>query len=107
LKRAIDLGLPDRLLFRSLWDVAALEKKLARPAAALQIYTELAGCRNDHRVGALEELSKYYEREEKNYGIALEFARQALEFERTDSLLKRIERLARKLAKPRSRRLIS
>jgi tetratricopeptide (TPR) repeat protein len=106
LKRAIDLGLPDKLLFRSLWDVAALEKKLARPTAALQIYTELAGCRNDHRVDALEELSKYYEHDEKNYAVALEFARQALEFERTDSLLKRADRLTRRLAKPRARRLI-
>jgi uncharacterized protein YprB with RNaseH-like and TPR domain len=106
LKRAIDLGLPDKLLFRSLWDVAAMEKKLARPAAALKIYTELAGCRNDHRVGALEELAKYYEHEEKNYGVALEFTRQALEFERTDSLVNRRERLERRMAKPRARRLI-
>ena len=86
--------------------MAALEKKLARPTAALQIYTELAGCRNDHRVDALEELSKYYEHDEKNYAVALEFARQALEFERTDSLLKRADRLTRRLAKPRARRLI-
>jgi uncharacterized protein YprB with RNaseH-like and TPR domain len=106
LKRAIDLGLPDRLLFRSLWDVAAMEKKLERPAAAVRIYTELAGCRNDHRVGALEELAKYYEHEEKNYGLALEFTRQALEFEHTGSLLKRRERLERRLAKPRARKLI-
>ena len=106
LKRAIDLGLPDKLLFRSLWDVAAIEKKLARTDAALKIYTELAGCRNDHRVASLEELSKYYEHEEKNYSIALEFARQALEFERTESLLNRCERLKRRLAKPRARRLI-
>ena len=106
LKRAIDLGLPDKLLFRSLWDAASLEKKLARPAAALHIYTELAGCRNDHRVDALEELAKYYEHEEKNYSVALEFTRQALEFERTDSLLKRQDRLARRLAKPRPRKLL-
>lgn len=106
LKRAIDLGLPDKLLFRSLWDVAAIEKKLARPAAALKIYTELAGCRNDHRVPALEELAKYYEHEEKNYGVALEFTRQALEFERTEMLLKRKDRLERRLAKPRTRKLI-
>ena len=106
LKRAIDLGLPDKLLFRSLWDVATIEKKLARTDAALKIYTELAGCRNDHRVASLEELSKYYEHEEKNYSIALEFARQALEFERTESLLNRCERLKRRLAKPRARRLI-
>ena len=104
LKRAIDAGLPDRLLFRSLWDVAAMEKKLERPAAALQIYTELAGCRNEHRVAALEELAKYYEHEEKNYGVALEFTRQALKFERTGSLLKRGERLERRLAKPRPRK---
>jgi tetratricopeptide (TPR) repeat protein len=106
LKRAIDLGLPDRLLFRSLWDVATLEKKLDRPAAALRIYTELAGCRNDHRVGALEELAKHYEHEEKNYGIALEFTHQALEFGRTDTLVKRRERLQRRLAKPRSGKLL-
>jgi uncharacterized protein YprB with RNaseH-like and TPR domain len=106
LKRAIDLGLPDKLLFRTLWDVAAIEKKQARPAAALKIYTELAGCRNDHRVAALEELAKYYEHEEKNYGIALEFTRQALEFERTETLLKRKARLERRLAKPRTRKLI-
>ncbi len=106
LKRAINLGLPDKLLFRSLWDVAALEKKLERPAAALKLYTELAGCRNDYRVSALEELAKYYEHDEKNYLLALEFARQALEFEETDSLLKRCERLKRRVATPRSRRLL-
>jgi len=106
LKRAIDLGLPDKLLFRSLWDVASIEKKLEHPAEALRIYTELAGCRNDQRVGALEELAKYYEHEEKNYGVALEFARQALEFERTEALVKRKERLERRLAKPRTRKLI-
>jgi uncharacterized protein YprB with RNaseH-like and TPR domain len=105
-RRAIDLGLPDKLLFRSLWDVAAIEKKLGRPAAALQIYTELAGCRNDQRVGALEELAKYYEHDEKNYAIALEFTRQALESGRTETLLKRKERLERRLAKPRARKLI-
>jgi tetratricopeptide (TPR) repeat protein len=105
-KRAIDLGLPDKLLFRSLWDVAALEKKMGRPAAALKIYTELAGCRNDQRVAAFEELAKYYEHDEKSYAVALEFTRQALEFERTETLLKRKDRLERRLAKPRARRLI-
>jgi hypothetical protein len=106
LKRAIDLGLPDKLLFRSLWDVAALEKKLERPSAALHIYTELAGCRNDHRMGALAELAKYYEHHERNYRVALEFTLQALECEKTDSLLKRRERLERRLLKPRTRKLL-
>lgn len=106
LKRAIDLGLPDKLLFRCLWDVASLEKKLGRATAALQIYTELAGCRNDHRVNALEELSKYYEHDEKNYGVALEFARQAFEFEKNHAILKRVDRLTRRVAAPRTRRLL-
>jgi hypothetical protein len=106
LKRAIDIGLPDKLLFRSLADVAAIEKKLGRAAAALKIYTELAGCKNDYRVSALEELAKYYEHEEKNYGVALEFTRQALAFGSTAALVKRCERLERRMAKPRTRRLI-
>ena len=105
LKRAIDIGLPDKLLFRSLWDVAAMEKRTARPAAALKVYTELAGCRNDYRVSALEELAKYYEHEERNYGVALEFTRQALEFDKTDNLVKRRERLQRRLARPRAGKL--
>ena len=104
MKRAIDIGLPDKLLFRSLWDVAALEKKVQRPSAALKIFTELAGCRNVHRVAALEELAKYYEHEEKNYGVALEFTLQALALDRTANLLKRRERLERKLTKHKTTR---
>ncbi|MGC2660109.1 MAG: ribonuclease H-like domain-containing protein, partial [Bryobacteraceae bacterium] len=78
LRRAVEKGLPDRLLFRTLWDIALIEKKLGRQHAALQALTELAACRNDHRVPALEELAKYYEHEEKNYALALEFTCQAL-----------------------------
>ena len=80
LKRAIEAGLPDFLLFRALWDTALLEKKLGRPAAALRVFTELATCRNEYRVCALEEIAKYYEHEERNYTIALEITNQALEF---------------------------
>ncbi len=87
LKRAVDAGLPDRLLFRALWDIALLEKKLERPHAALQVLTELAGCRNDYRVCALEELAKYYEHEERNYGIALEFTKQAIAYEPSSALI--------------------
>jgi uncharacterized protein YprB with RNaseH-like and TPR domain len=106
LKRAVDAGLPDRLLFRTLWDIALLEKKLRRPHAALQLFTELAGCRNDYRASALEELAKYYEHEEKNYVIALEFTNQAFAFNASPALLNRRSRLERRLAHPRPRRLI-
>jgi uncharacterized protein len=105
-KRAIEAGLPDKLLFRALWEIALLEKKLARPQASLRGLTELAGCRNDYRVSALEELAKYYEHEERNYVIALEFTRQALAYETSAALRRRLERLERRVARPRARRLL-
>ncbi len=105
-RRAIEAGLPDRLLFRTLWDVALLEKKLKRPYAATQIFTELADCRNEHRVSALEELAKFYEHEEKNYALALEMTVQAMLFENSAALEGRRARLEKRLAKPRSKRLL-
>jgi hypothetical protein len=104
-KRAVDRGLPDNLLFRALWEIALLEKKLARPHAALRLFTELAGCRNEYRVCALEELAKFYEHTENNYSIALEFTRQALSHGHSSGLVRRQERLERRLAKPKSQRL--
>jgi uncharacterized protein YprB with RNaseH-like and TPR domain len=105
LKRAIDVGLPDPLLFRALWDAALLEKRLGRPAAALHGFTELATCRNEYRVCALEEMAKHYEHEERNYAMALEFIDQALAFESSCALTHRQMRLKRRLAKQESRRL--
>lgn len=104
-KRAVEAGLPDTLLFRVLWDVAMLEKKLQRPHAALQVFTELAGCRNEYRVNALEELAKYHEHEGANHSLALEFTKQALGYTESESLVRRRERLERRLAKPPRRRL--
>ena len=106
LKRAIDVGLPDPLLFRALWDTALLEKKLRRPAAALHIFTELATCRNEYRICALEEIAKHYEHEERNYAMALDFTNQALEFQRSSALTNRQARLKRRLAKQQSRLLV-
>ena len=40
LKRAIDAGLPDRLLFSALWNIAGLEKRLGRLHAALNVFNE-------------------------------------------------------------------
>ncbi|HMF75570.1 MAG TPA: ribonuclease H-like domain-containing protein [Bryobacteraceae bacterium] len=104
-KRAVDAGLPDKLLFHALWQIAQLEKKLGNPNAALRVYTELAGCRNEFRCSALEELAKYYEHEERNYILALEFTRQALGHEPSAALTHRRQRLERRLAKPRPRKL--
>lgn len=104
IRRAVDSGLPDRLLFRALWDIALLEKKLQRPHAALHVYTDLASCRNEFRVSALEELAKYYEHEEKNYFMALEFTNQALSQEESSGLIQRKTRLEKRLSKRQPRR---
>ena len=97
-RRAIDRGLPDDLLFRTLWDTAALEKKLGDAAAALNRLTELAGSRNPFRAAAMTELAKHYERRERDYAKALELTRSALELEDTDALRRREARLQRRIA---------
>jgi uncharacterized protein len=104
-KRAVDVGLCDELLFRTLWDVAALEKRLERPAAALQILTELADCRNPFRVRALEELAKYYEHSERNFNLALELTLQAQQYETSEELGRRRLRLEKRTRPPKSKRL--
>ena len=60
-RRAVDLGLPDNLLFKTLWEIGRLEKKLERYAAAVAVFTDLAAAKNPYRVSALEELAKYFE----------------------------------------------
>ena len=54
LRRAVELGLPDALLFRTLWDIAAHgEEAWAGEDAALAVFTELAASRNPYRARAL------------------------------------------------------
>jgi uncharacterized protein len=106
-RRALDKGLRDELLFRTLWDVANLEKKCGREPAAIAAYTELANCRNPHRLAALEELAKYYEHRERNPALALEFTLLALKHDETPALHHRRQRLEGKIAaKRQSRRLL-
>jgi uncharacterized protein len=105
-RRAVDLGLPDDLLFRCLWDIAAVEKKLGRMPAALAVFTDLAASRNPYRARAFEELAKYYERAERNDVMALEMTRSALAIADTPALRIREHRLQARIARPRSRRLL-
>jgi tetratricopeptide (TPR) repeat protein len=97
-KRAMQTRLPDTLLFRTLWDIALLEKKLDRSSAALEIFADLAACRNDYRVAALEELAKYHEHERRDFASALRFTTEALSFGESSSLHRRRERLETRLA---------
>lgn len=101
LRRAIELGLPDGLLFRTMWDVASMERRAGRHDAALAIVTELAETRNPYRAKALEALAKHYEHRERNFSMALEFTNIALELGETADTRKRAERLRRKLERPR------
>jgi hypothetical protein len=100
LRRAVDMGLPDALLFRTLWDIAGMEKKLGREDAALAAVTELAGTRNPYRVRALEALAKHYEHRERNYAMALEMTRTARQLEDSPAIRRRETRLKDRLERP-------
>ena len=92
-RRAVETGLPDALLFQTLWDAGAIERKLGRVDQALATWTDLAAAANPFRVRALEEIAKHYEHREKNYAMALEMTRSALEREDSPDLRKREQRL--------------
>lgn len=101
-RQAVERGLPDDLLFRTLWDIAALEKKRGRHDAALGVLTDLAKSRNPWRAAALIELAKYYEHRERNYTMALEMTCHALELEPSEALERRAERLRSRLSSKRT-----
>jgi len=105
-RQAIEKHLSDDLLFRTMWDIAALEKKLGREHAALPVLTDLAATRNPWRAAALVELAKYYERRERNYALALEMTRSAMELEPSEALQRRAARLEKRVAVPKTSRLI-
>ncbi len=96
LRLALDRDLPDELLFRTMWDIAALEKKLGREHAALPMLTDLTAVRNPWRTAAFTELAKYYEHRERDYAKALEMTRNALELDPCEALRRRVARLAKK-----------
>jgi len=105
-RQAVDRGLPDELLFRTLWDIAALEKKVGRHDAALAALIDLAESHNPWRAAALTELAKHYEHRERNYTMALEMARKAFELEPSEALGLRAARLEKRVASRKTPRLI-
>jgi uncharacterized protein YprB with RNaseH-like and TPR domain len=96
-RQAVDRGLPDDLMFRTLWDIARLEKKSGRTEAALPVWTDLAASKSAFQFPALEELAKYYERRERNFSMALEMTRAALQLSRTPSMEQRKMRLEKRV----------
>jgi uncharacterized protein YprB with RNaseH-like and TPR domain len=103
-RQAVVRGLPDDLMFRTLWDLAMLEKRQGREQAGIEILRDLADSRNAFRKPALEELAKFYEHRERNYKIALEITRSARSVEDCERLRARELRLERRLASPRAKR---
>lgn len=105
-KRAVQIGLPDKVLFRTLWEIALLEKKLRSSAAALEIFADLAGCCNEYRTKALEELAKHHEHETGDLVSALRFTTEALTWDESPALNRRRERLEKRLAnRPKAKKL--
>ena len=105
-RRAIRENLRDDLMFRTLWDMAKIERRAGRFDAAVEIYMELVGCANPHRPEACVELAKHYERREKNYLLALEHCELALSYGDSPELLRRRERLVKRAAEPVNGRLL-
>ena len=95
--RAVEMGLPDHLLFPALWEIAAAEKKLGNAHRALAVMTDLAASPNAFRVRAMGSLAKHYEHRERNYAMALEMVREALALGETPELRRREERLKQRM----------
>jgi uncharacterized protein YprB with RNaseH-like and TPR domain len=103
-RRAVESGLRDDLLFRTLWDIARLERKQENLAASKEIWNDLSGSRNPFRVKALSELAKHAEHVDKDYGKALELTLDAMALESSPELEKREQRLRQKLTPRRKGR---
>jgi uncharacterized protein YprB with RNaseH-like and TPR domain len=99
LRRAIGMGLPDSLLFPALWETAMIEKRLGHKDAAREAFAELTESRNPYRARAFEELARYFERTERDFGAALEMTRRALALEESEPLRRREQRLTARCAK--------
>lgn len=103
-RKALDSGLRDELLFRTLWDIAKLERKQGNTLAAQSIWKELSESRNPYRVKAISERAKDAEHIEKDYAKALALTEEALSLEPSVDLEKREQRLKKKLTPRRKAR---
>jgi len=96
MRRAVDLGLPDQHLFRTLFEAGGIEKKLGQEHAALATFTDLTLSPNPFRAKAYEELAKHYEHRERNFTMALECVHAARRSEDSEALATRQQRLEKK-----------
>jgi uncharacterized protein YprB with RNaseH-like and TPR domain len=100
LRRAVgspgDTQMPEELLFRALWDLGQLERKLDAPDAALEIWEDLACTSSPFQIRAIEELAKHFEHRAKDRAEALKWTRAAREIVDSPELARREARLSRK-----------
>ncbi len=106
LRRAMNTALSDEILFRAMWDLAQLERKLNAEAHAVAVWEDLASARNPFRVRAMEELAKHHEHRTRNRAEALRWTRAARDLEDSPDLARREARLERKLSTARSPALL-
>ena len=99
LRRALELGLPDAQLFRTMLDIGLLEKKLGNEPASVAMFSDLAASPNVFQARAFEELAKFYEHRERNLVLALEMVRSAQALGKSAEIDRRAERLRNRLAK--------
>jgi hypothetical protein len=98
MRRAVEMGLPDQHLFRTLFEAGAIEKKLGQEQAAIATFADLTLSPNPFRGKAYEELAKHYEHRERNFPMALECVRAARRSEDSEGLAARQARLEKKSA---------
>jgi uncharacterized protein len=82
-RRAVERGLPDHLLFRTLWEIAAIEKRLGRLDGARAQWEDLTESRNPYRGRAFNALAQHYQRQ-RDWGMALRMTERALAFAQSE-----------------------
>jgi uncharacterized protein YprB with RNaseH-like and TPR domain len=105
LRRALEMGLPDAHLFRTMLEIGLIEKKLGKEDAAVAMFSDLAASPNAFQGRAFEELAKFYEHRERNYAMALEMTRHAQALGGSPEIDRRVERLRARLARRGGSRL--
>lgn len=106
MREVVRRPLAEPLLYETLWQMAALERRLKRMEAAVALWSELSTAPNAWRGAALERLAMHYEHHERDFQMALELTRAALALEPGEALRKREARLEARVSRPRPPRLL-
>ena len=98
-RKALQADRADSELFAALWESALIERKRGCHEQKRDLLLDLSACRNPYQAQALTELSKHYERCQKDLSKALDAANQAADLDPNEKADRRIARLERRLAR--------